>query len=959
MTAVPPDTAERLRDVLERATLLPPSRRAAALDELCTADPALRDQAASLLRALETAGHLLEPQPPALPSLTGQQLAGYTIGPRVGEGGMGVVYRATDDRLGRTVAVKSLPQSFASDPDRRARLQHEARALAAINHPNIATIHGIEDSPHGPLLVLEFVEGQTLAQRLLLGPLQRNDARKIATQVLRALEAAHGAAVIHRDIKPANIMLTPSGDVKVLDFGVSRYTPLAPAPLETPQALLATRPGSIAGTAAYMSPEQARARPADQRTDLWAFGCVLYEMLTARPAFAGETISDTIAAVLRADPDWSRLPPSVPVGVVRVLRRCLEKDPDRRARSAGDVRLDLEEAWDAPATRAPRGSLARTLIMFGAGAAVGAACFALWWPATPRTSPPPVMRLSVVLPESRPIRAGQHVALSPDGRTLAYCAGVWNAPGPALFLRPLDGREGTPLPGTDRACGPFFSPDGRWIAYWEQHGDSSALMRITREGGPPQRIADGGSYNLGACWMPDDSGTIVFSPVTGEGLRRVHASGGTVTELTTLDRPSEELHAFPSPMPDGVTILFSRKAPGQGWATWRIESLDTRTGDRRVVLDNAFSPLFLSAAGASAPASNRGFLLFCRGNTLMGAPMDRRTLRLLGEPRRLTLGGDAEGAAPISYSASTGEATVLAFVRTGDSSLGTDLAWFTPEGGVETIYRGDSVITTLRLSPDGASVAYSTMEPTPGLWVLDLRRGTPVRICDELVAEFPVWSPDGRHVIFAAGEPGGQRRLMSAPSDGSSPPELLLPSFGAYNMFPTDITRDGRWLAISYTPVPPPATGTDVLLLDLNDKTTRRQLFDTRADRVGLRFNRQGTLAAYTSSESGREEVYVQSFPAMDRKLRVSTQGGYRVVWSRDGTRLCYQCEGNLYAVQVLESPELHVSSPTLTLRDIPNSRQDTGPGDERYLMARPRGGWAPPREIHVEINSIPELLGR
>lgn len=953
MSRAASDRYERLREVLDAVSERAPEERAGALDELCKGDDGLRAEAVSLLRALDASGHLLEPAPVAPVSLSGMTLGSYAVGERIGAGGMGVVYRAKDTRLGRTVAVKALPDSVARDADRRLRLEREARVLAALSHPNIAAIHGVEDSPAGPVLVLQYVEGETLARRMERGAIPTDEVRAISEQVLRALEAAHSAGVVHRDIKPANVMVTPEGVVKVLDFGVARHNPRAGEPLQTPEAIRggATRTGSFVGTAAYMSPEQARAKPADQRSDVWAFGCVLFEMLAGRSAFGGETVSDTIAAVLRAEPEWSRLGTRAPAGVVRVLRRCLEKDPERRSRNAGDVRLDLQDAWEAR-DAGPAPVRWRIIVMVGAVCLLlGGLLVSVWSGVLSASTRPAPIRLSIDIPPDKPLRMGpfgDHAAVSPDGTTIAYAAGARTDPGPMLYLRRTDSFTPTLLPGTSGAMAPFFAPDGRSIGYWRVQRNTASLMRTNLEGGPPQLIAEVGARICGACWTP--GGEIIFASGPPWGLRRVGVGGGPISELTKLDENTESTHGAPEIMPDGVTVLFTHAAIVNGAVRTRIDSVRLDSGARTTVLDNAASPRYLPGK------SGQGLLVFSRGNAVLGVSMDLRTLGVVGEPRVVGGGRATDSPAPLRCAVSAGSGGVLAYARMPDGTAGGDLAWFHPDGTVRTVYHGDDPIVTLRLSPDGNSVAFSTVGPNPGVWVLDLRRGAAVRITDVPGSAFPVWTPDGRRIAFASGTAEAGRRVMWAPADASSAPELLYGPGPAGELFPTDFSPDGRWLAVCYGSAPAPSTDTDVMLLDTRNAMARRYLFDAAADRVGLRFSRDGTLVAYCSAESGTLEVYVQPFPSMDRKLRVSPNGGARVVWSPEGTRLTYQCDTCLYAAEITLSPTLSASTPLCVIQNIPSSRHDAAPGQERFLMARPRGEWAPPTRIDVEIGALRDL---
>jgi serine/threonine-protein kinase len=846
---------------------------------------------------------------------------------------MGVVYRARDTRLDRTIAVKSLPPDVALNPVRRAMIEREARVLAALNHPNIATIYGIEPSEFGPVLALEFVEGPTLAEHLANGRLPPDEARAIADQVLTALEAAHAAGVVHRDIKPANLKLTSGGTVKVLDFGIAKTAGPSGAGTTGP----VTAAGQVMGTPAYMSPEQARGRPVDRRTDLWAFGCVLYEMFAGVPAFRGETATDTIAAILRAEPDWTRLPESTSGAERRLLRRCLEKDPERRLRDAGDARLELE-ATDDPGAVPPRPR--RAVVVVGAAALLLGGALGAWFGRGARDSGgakrDTPTRLTIDVPPGLGLSAdmaGGCMALSPDGRSIVYSAGLSPATS-RLFVRRFDTFDATEIPGTVGATAPCFSPDGKWIAY----GDAgSASIRKIRIGGGSSEMLAPASSTSGVCWLTND--TILYTNGDG-GLSLVPASGGAPRTITTPRGARDGNQSGPvTPAPDSPVIVYTRVYQDGDRYGRSVDALNLETGQRRSLIPDASQPCCL-------PGDH---LIYYQDGALMAVDFDARRLAVSGEPRRVLsplAGGEVVPRRRYAVSP-TGTLAYLPSTVTYDA---TDFVWVALDGSITPAHKPSEFIDSLRLSPDGRRLAYSAGTLTTNIWVHDLVRNTTTKVTnrdDRDGCYYPVWTPDGGRIAFQRQHMG----LEWTPADGASGVETLYKAPPDQNLYPNSFTPDGKTLV--FTMATSPQGPDDLFVMDVAGDRTPRRVFPapSRASRFGARLSPDGTLIAYTSEESGRMEVYLQPFPALDHKIVVSTDGGLRSAWSGDGKMLYYRAEDRLLSAAVTTVPELAASAPRVLLDHLPIYRYDAAPDGTRFIMAQPPGGSGPQTKINVVLN--------
>ena len=857
----------------------------------------------------------------------GSRLGSYEIVSAIGAGGMGEVYRARDTRLNRDVALKVLPEAYTRDPDRLARFRREALILASLNHPNIAAIYGFEElypsaeSAQGAVqaLVLELVEGQTLADVIEQRSIPVTEALQVAKQIADALEAAHEQGIVHRDLKPANIKLRSDGTVKVLDFGLAKFgtgegrgRDLSQSPTIT---IGATRDGVILGTAAYMSPEQARGKPIDKRTDLWAFGCVLYEMLTRRTAFTGETGSDTIVAVLEREPDWNLLPGTTVPAVRRLLQRCLEKDPRRRLHDVGDVRIEIEDALTMAASG---GSASPGLVpgVSGPSSSHGFRRERAWAAATaamavtiiilaalmlrrPAADPRP-LRLSVVPPVGttftpKDISGMPHFAVSPDGRRLAFVA---SAPGarPQLWVQQLETGTAQPLPGTDDATGPFWAPDSRRLAFYAR----GKLKKVSLEGGVPQDLANV-AVNVGSgAWNAD--GIILFGGAGLNVLFRISEEGGSSMPVTKLDPARGEInHGWPQFLPDGRRFIFNVLSATQENIGVYVGSIDS--GDKTQILRSRTNAVYASS----------GHLLFDQAGALMVQPFDVSSGELSGQASAF---GDRVLAAPApGYLAlSIGADGTMAYWN-GQAAT-TELLWFDRSGRPLGKVGASKPYQSPALSPGGGSLLI-TEQISPSraeLWNVDLSSGVPSRLTfpvgDLSFARFGIWSPDGKNLLYSSIDAEGPHIYQVATS-GTSQASLPV---GTAGLFPEDWSRDGRWLV--YNSFGPNAA-TDLWAFNFADQKSR-PILEEPSHQLQARVSPDGRWLAYTSDESGVWEVYVRPFPEGKNKRLVSTGGGSQPQWRGDGKELFYVAADNrLVAVPIvgISTFEVGVSQPLFTTR--------------------------------------------
>jgi dipeptidyl aminopeptidase/acylaminoacyl peptidase len=855
-------------------------------------------------------------------------IAHYRVTASLGSGGMGEVYRATDTKLGRDVAIKVLPAEVAADPDRLARFHREAQLVAALNHPHVAAIHGLEEFDGKPFLVLELVEGEDLSERLKRGPIPVDEAMRIAKQIAEALEEAHEKGIVHRDLKPGNIKVTPDGQVKVLDFGLAKVYSADPASgsagdrSQSPTLGHAgTAAGLVLGTAAYMSPEQARGRAVDKRTDIWAFGVVLFEMLTGKRLFDAETVSDVLAAVLTRQVDWSALPKGTPPGVRLLLRRCLDRDCKNRLRDIGEARvLAAPGEPAAPPAEWPgfrvRGRSRWAAVLGGllltlAGVVVGRVASR-----TERIRAQPLARFA--LDTGQPLLSSSWhqfggLAVSRDGQRLAWVASDGTVE--RLYQRTMDSLEERALPETAGASSPFFSPDGRWIGFFADH----MLKKISVEGGAPVALAPVRDHR-GGCWADGDE--LVFTPNSFGGLQRIPASGGRPTALTELDASRGEMsHRWPSAVAGANAVLFTVKTEGlRSFDDAPIAAVSLKNGKPKRVLDG----------GTGASYSSSGHLIYARAGALLAAPFDPVRLAVTGAPFTAVEG--------VSRSRSTGSAH-YALSRSGTllslpGSVDVDnrmLVRVDVQGRVERLTRETRPFITVRTSPDGRRLALWIGTADDEVWIHEIERGVLTRLVPGAANQ--VWSPDGEWIVFGNTRAYGLSRVRA---DGSGGPEALLAR--KHGQRPTSISPDGKLLAFTEDS---PETGSDVWTLSLDARETQLVL-GGRFNESAAVFSPGGRLLAYVSDETGHDEVYVQPFPGPGAKRQVSVGGGTSPVWGRNDGEIFYQRGTDIMGVSVrtgaslLPSPPRKVAGGVVakTTDDVIAS-WDLGPGGQGFVMPR------------------------
>ena len=796
-----------------------------------------------------------------------QSIAHYRMVSKLGEGGMGTVYRASDTKLNRDVAVKVLPESFAEDPDRLARFTREAQVLASLNHPNIAAIYGVEERA----LILELVEGPTLAERIAQGPIPLEDALPIAHQIAEALEYAHERGIIHRDLKPANIKITPQGRVKVLDFGLAKAM-ASDKPSGDPAAsptltMRATVAGVIMGTAAYMSPEQARGNPVDRRADIWAFGVILHEMLTGQLLFTGASISDTLAAVLTRELDFKQVPPRVH----RLLRSCLEKDFKRRLRDIGDAWRLIDEAKPlapaaAPGSRLPW--LAASLV-----ALIACALGVAFWRNT-RPVEHSLVRLNVDLGADAVIGPNLTAALSPDGSRLIYPVSGHDGK-QRLATRLLAQDQAIVLPGTEGAKDPFFSPSGQWVGFFAD----GTMKKISVQGGAPVTLCDA-PFTWGAAWGEDDQ--ILVSRIQLGPLSRVSASGGTPEPATKLVS-GEVTHRWPQILSNG-TILFTSARTLVGMDYANIEALVPRTGERKTLVRGGYYGRYLPS----------GHLVYVHQGVLFGVAFDLSKLEVRGAPIPLVedlAGNTGTGGAQFDFSR-TG---TVVYLRGSNAALRWPIVWLDRSGKTEPLLVTPGIYYLPRFSPDGTRLALQSVSNNGAdIFLYDLQRDAMTRLTFTGMGLAACWNHDGKYIAFQSGTPGGFG-ISWIRSDGAGEAQQLLST--PHTVVPWSVSPDGRHLAYHENR---PESGGDLMTLplDLSDpahpKPGKPEVFlSTPSDEVVPAFSPDGRWIAYRSNESGSNEVYVRPFPGAGGKWQVSAGGGLYGIWSKNGRELFYESADN------------------------------------------------------------------
>lgn len=899
----------------------------------------------------------------------GTRLGPYEILAALGAGGMGEVYRATDTNLKRQVAIKVLPQTVAADSERLARFQREAEVLAALNHPHIAHIFGLEKADGSIALVMELVEGPTLADRLAHGALPLEEALPIAKQIAEALEAAHEQGIIHRDLKPANIKVRPDATVKVLDFGLAKA--MAPTGAMSPSASVSptittpamTQAGIILGTAAYMSPDQAKGRTADKRSDLWAFGCLLYEMLAGKRAFAGDDVSDTLAAVLRGDPDWTALPATTPAPIRRLLRRCLEKDRKKRLADAADAGLEIEEALTGtldtvtpPVSTVvmaqPRWRRAVPIavgVMLG-GALIGAAVLSVR-PLTP--SPPIVTRFAITLPEGQRLTTGtnrQLVAISPDGTQMVYGANG------RLYLRSSADLEARPIPGTDMpgavATNPVFSPDGRSVAF--SSGFDRTLERIAVSGGAATTICQM-DPPFGMSWGADG---IVFGQ-NGKGIMRVSENGGKPELLVGIK--NDEVMSGPQMLPGGEALLYTLTNGTTGVAPWDLAHIivqSLKSGERKIVVEG----------GSGARYVPTGHLVYALGGSLFAVPFDVKRLEVTGGPVPIVEGVSRElitGTAQFSF-ANAGSLLYLPG-PTSTSPSRRDLALLDRKGGTERLKIAPGPYEHPRISPDGKWLAFGTddgKEAIVSIYKLSGASSTR-RLTFGGNNRFPIWSADGQRVAFQS-DREGDLGIFWQHADGSGTAERLTKAEQGTSHVPESWSPKGE--RFSYSVI----RGADASLWIFSVREQKAEPFDDLRSSYLLDsvFSPDGQWVAYTirGRQSAAPAVYVQPFPATGALYQISkNDSGHHPLWSPDGKALFYfPGADQLVAVSVTTRPSFTFGNSTAVPGGFPSNTTPQAPRnhdialDGRFITVVESGqtpsGAPAAQQIQVVLNWTEEL---
>jgi serine/threonine protein kinase len=911
-------------------------------------------------------------------SLTGRTLAGYDVGPLLGAGGMGEVYRARDPKLNREVAIKILLSAVAGDSERLARFRREAQVLASLNHPNIAHIHGLEEDEAGPFLVMELVDGPTLADRIARGPIPLEEALAIALPIADALEAAHERGVVHRDLKPANIKVADNGTVKVLDFGLAKAIDprsasgsLADSPTITSPAM--TQAGMILGTAAYMSPEQARGRVVDKRSDVWAFGCVLYEMLTGTRAFGGEDVTDTIAAVVRGEPDWTKLPTDTPPQLRLLLKRCFEKDRKARIADISVARFLIDEKLgvaDPPAHPSSRPTMiaaaaAVVIALIGAGA---------WlWSSRTSTTPAPLIQFELRPPQATHLLMGQvpPMAVAPDGSFVVYRALRTERDGrqaDLLMVRAWNELEPRELPDTRLPRAPFVSPDGKWIGFF----GINRLRKIPVAGGQAVDIAPFEGAPGGASW--GDDGHIVFSSSSVAGLQRVSANGGTPVVLTTTANSGRQRHLLPQVLPGSRFVLFTEVELAV--LGFRVQAIEMATGAVKPVLPDAFQAAYTGS----------GHLVYATVSTqALAQRTGQASLRAVRfDPARAESSGDAVTVLePVAFAATMvgsfalSANGVLVYLPETPANRETgqrQLVWVDRKGTETPIPAPPRDYGTVRLSPDGRKVVLDVMLEDAGIWIWDLFRQTLTPVNREpSMNSTPIWTPDGRRVIWSSTRAGGGPKLFAQAADGTGKAEQISTGLGTH--FATSVSADGRTVVMFGSDQAGTASF-DIGTVPITGAPASQTAIISSPERdKGAELSPDGKWVAYHSYESGEPQVYVRPYPNVGAgRWQVSNTGGSRPAWSRNGRELFYlNREGMLMSAAILPAPagEFSTALPTQILKRayVPGRTAlgldvrayDVSPDGRRFLMLKaPRddGDDLPPRMV-VMLNWGDQLKAR
>ncbi len=859
----------------------------------------------------------------------------YRIEERIGVGGMGVVYRATDIKLGRSVALKVIRAELLHK-EGLARFEREARMLAFLNHPRIAAVYGMEESGEIRFLLLEYVPGPTLADHLRRGRVSLREAMLVGSQIAEAIEAAHVKGIIHRDLKPANIKLSENDQVKVLDFGLAKPIERVSAVSSHTTATVTedvTAGISIVGTAAYMSPEQACGKVLDSRTDIWSFGCVLFEMLSGKRTFQGNTMTEILAAVVEREPDWEALPRETPERVRVLLKRCLRKDQAHRLRDIGDARIELEDALSAPASAAvkPAGVTRRTAISGIAGAAAGAAAasvFAIsrWRDAAPRN----LTQFAIDAPENGAFVASFNgrVGISPDGSRIAFNCGQAGAAAQAFYLRSLGELESQRVKETRSGGASFFSPDGRWVGFF-QSLPPAAMYKVARSGDTPVRICPVEAF-MGATWADGD--TIYWINQNVNELMSVPAAGGEPKSVTKVDfAKNERIYRYPCAVPGGHILFTATTADTATFDDARIMAFSPRTGEKKVLLE-----------GGTYPRYSSGHLIYAHGGKILAVRFDPNRLSVQGQPFPVLEG--------VQMSRNTGVANFdvsargdLAYVAGTCEGGARTLVWVDRDGKAEPLPLASKSYLHPRLSPDERRLAIEVEGANHDLYVYDFDRDVFANVTTDGISHWPVWSPDGTQLSFRGG-PMGRTAMWHVPADRSHAPQKV-PGKGV-GQSAESWSPDGRTIVYTATnPGSPPS----IMAAHL-DSSREAEVVDQGKGPVGSpKFSPDGHWIAYCSMESGKPQAYVQAFPGPGPKIQISTDGGTDPVWKRSGAELYYRNGDSMMVVDVSTAPTFkagrprelwkgHYSHGMSTSCDPPgatSSNYDVTANGQRFLMVK------------------------
>ena len=869
--------------------------------------------------------------------MIGKTISNYKILEKLGEGGMGVVYKAQDTKLGREIALKALPEEFAKDRERLARFEREAKLLASLNHPNIATIYGLEESEGLNFLTLELVEGETLAGKLTSGPLKVKDALEMCRQIAGALESAHEKGIIHRDLKPSNIKVTPEGKIKVLDFGLAKAFEVAEVgdaagmdPYKSPTLTVgSSRSGVIMGTAAYMSPEQARGKALDKRTDIWSFGCVFYELLTGQQLFKGETTSDMVAGILKQEPDWKALPKELPVRIRDLLRRCLQKDPNKRLHDIADARIEIEEAQSQPSAptiesvveiEEPQPAQRRWLIPWSLTILMAViTVFAVWqWIKSPTPTSGNVSRFLLKIPFDQQFLSatGPDIVLSPDGKSFVYVG--QGESGRQLLVRRMDQLSAYPIPGTEGAYSPFFSPDSKWVGYFAE----TKLKKVSLFGGPPLTISDVSGLNpYGGTW--GQNGMIIIGAYKS-GLFQVSSSGGVPQSITTPDKEQGVTsHRWPDILPGDEAVLIT---------LWKssledvsIGVVNLKTGEVKQLMEMGTYPRY-ALSGHLVYGSPDG--------SLLAAPFDLSRLEVKGSVISLLDGIHITSGGPLNFTVSRNGS--LVYIE--GESTNYSIVMVDRQGIEQSLGMEKRPFRSPRFSPGGKQIAIDILDGSSlDIWIYKLEHGPLTRLTFGNYDLYPTWTPDGERIVFSSNRTG-EPDLFWKKADGSSDAELLFKA--EFEQYETSLSPDGKFLAYRETH---PTTGMDICVLPLEGERKPQTFLNTSFRENSPMLSPNGRWLAYASNESGEMQVYVRTFPDVGGgRWQASTEGGQEPVWSKDGRELFYRSrDRKIVSVAVNTEPVFELGTRKMLFDDnyvrrYQHSNYDIHPDNKRFLMIKP-----------------------